>query len=379
MSEQGATSGSEPARSDPARPGPARSARRRRGLLRPLLLVGVPLLVALALLYWYAVSGRYVTTENAYVKSDIVTISADIDGRVVSVEVADNQQVAQGDVLFRIDPEPFRIALDMADANILTVRHDIEAARAEFRQIEAEIDEARERVKFFQQQALRQRELEQRGIAAEVRLEEAELELAAARQRVTALREKLRTVLARLGGDPASAAELHPAFIEAESRRDMAALDLADTVVRAPVDGYVSRMRLQPGEWLEAGEAAFTIIDPQATWIEANLKETQLTHVEVGQRVEVEVDAYPDQVWQGEVASISPATGAEFALIPPQNATGNWVKVVQRLPVRIAVEAPDGQPPLRAGMTVAVRIDTEREPRLAEFVRKAVASVSGGP
>ncbi|MGH6921070.1 MAG: biotin/lipoyl-binding protein, partial [Geminicoccaceae bacterium] len=135
--------------------------------MRPLLLVGVPLFVGLVGLYWYAVSGRYITTENAYVKSDIVTISTDIDGRVVGVEVADNQLVRQGDVLFRIDAEPFQIALAMADASILTVRHDIEASRAEFRQIEAEIEEARERVKFFQQQARRQRELEERGIAAE--------------------------------------------------------------------------------------------------------------------------------------------------------------------------------------------------------------------
>jgi membrane fusion protein (multidrug efflux system) len=365
MSEQEAPSKHEPAR-------------RRRGRLRRLLLIGVPLLAAVVGLYWYAVSGRYVTTENAYVKSDIVAISADVDGRVVSVDVVENQFVKRDDMLFRIDPEPFRIALDMADADILSVRHDIEASRAEFRQIEAEIDEAQERVHFFEQQAKRQRELQERGIAAQVRLEEAELELAAARQKVTALREKLRTVLARLGGDPASAAELHPAFREAEAKRDMAALDLAHTEIKAPVDGFVSRMRLQPGEWLEAGDAAFTIIDPNATWIEANLKETQLTHVEAGQRVEIEVDAYPDHVWQGEVASISPATGAEFALIPPQNATGNWVKVVQRLPVRIAVTAVDNKPPLRAGMTAEVSIDTGREPRLAEFVRNAVASVSGG-
>jgi membrane fusion protein (multidrug efflux system) len=369
MAEQSVSSGPEPA---PRRRG------RSRGLLRPLLLVGVPLLAALGGLYWYAVSGRYVTTENAYVKSDIVAISPDVDGRVVSVEVVENQLVKRGDVLFRIDPEPFEITLDMADASILAVRHDIEASRAEFRQIQAEIDEAQERVKFFQQQAQRQRELEERGISAQVRLEEAELELAAARQRVTALREKLRTVLARLGGDPASAVELHPAFQEAEARRGMAARDLSHTVVAAPVDGFVSRMRLQPGEWVEAGDAAFTIIDPHATWIEANLKETQLTHVEVGQRVTIEVDAYPDHAWSGEVASISPATGAEFALIPPQNATGNWVKVVQRLPIRIAVGSADNKPPLRAGMTAAVSIDTGHEPRLAEFVHNAVASVSGG-
>ena len=146
----------------------------------------------------------------------------------------------------------------------------------------------------------------------------------------------------------------------------MAALDLADAVVHTPVDGVVSRMRLEPGEWLEEGEPAFSIINPTTAWIEANLKETQLEHVEVGQEVEIAADAYPDARWIGTVASISPATGAEFALIPPQNATGNWVKVVQRLPVRIAVDPRDGQPALRAGMTVTVFIDTEREPELAK-------------
>lgn len=359
-------------------PSRADTPRRRRGLMRPLLLFGVPLVAGLAGLYWYAVSGRYVTTENAYVKSDIVTISTDVDGRVVSVEVTENQLVEAGQVLLKIDPEPFQIALDMADASLLSVRNDIEASRAEFRQVEAEIDEAQERVAFYQQQAQRQRDLQERGIAAQVSLEEAELELAASLQRVTALREKLRTVLARLGGDPASAVELHPSFMEAEARRDMAALDLDDAVVRAPVAGFVSRMQLQPGEWLEAGDPAFTIIDPGVTWIEANLKETQLTHIEVGQQVDIEVDAYPDHRWQGQIASISPATGAEFALIPPQNASGNWVKVVQRLPVRILVQTDANRPQLRAGMTAAVSIDTRREPRLAALVRQAVASVSGG-
>ena len=159
----------------------------------------------------------------------------------------------------------------------------------------------------------------------------------AARQRVVALQEKLRTVLAHSAAirERRGAA---PAYRQAEAERGMAALDLDHAVVRAPLDGVVSRMRLEPGEWLEEGEPAFSIINPATTWIEANLKETQLEHVEVGQQVEIAVDAYPAALWLGEVASISPATGAEFALIPPQNATGNWVKVVQRLPVRIAVE-----------------------------------------
>jgi membrane fusion protein (multidrug efflux system) len=350
---------------------------RRRPSLRTMLLGVVPALAGAIGLYWYATSGRYVSTENAYVKADIVAISPDVNGRVVAVEVADNQIVEQGEVLFRLDPEPFRIALDLAEAKILAVRHEIEASRAEFHQIEAEIGEAKERGSFFEQQAVRQRELQERGISAQASLDEAEMELAAAKQRVAALREKMRSVLAELGGDPASAVELHPDFREAEAARDMAGLDLDDAVVRAPVAGIVSRMRLQPGEWLEEGEPAFSIINPASTWIEANLKETQLANVRVGQRVEIAVDAYPGQVWQGEIASISPATGAEFALIPPQNATGNWVKVVQRLPVRITVHPRPDQPPLRAGMTVMVTIDTEVEPELAELARGALAAVRG--
>jgi membrane fusion protein, multidrug efflux system len=361
-----------------SRPEPAPYPRRRgRRMMRPLLLVVVPAIVGLFGLYWYAMTGRYVSTENAYVKADMVAISPDVDGRVIAVGVAENQFVRHGDVLFRLDPEPFQIALDMAEAKMLAVRNDIEAARAEFRQIEAEIEEARERVQFYAHQADRQRELQGRGISTEVQLEEAEVDLMGAQQRVAALQEKLRTVLAKLGGDPASAAELHPMYRQAEAERDMAALDLAHAVVRAPVDGTVSRMRLQPGEWLEEGEAAFSIINPATTWIEANLKETQLEHVEIGQQVAIDADAYPNDLWIGKVASISPATGAEFALIPPQNATGNWVKVVQRLPVRIAVAQAEGQPPLRAGMTVTVSIDTEREPELAKFFNRAVAAVKG--
>jgi membrane fusion protein (multidrug efflux system) len=339
--------------------------------------VVVPTIVGLLGLYWYAMTGRYVSTENAYVKADLVAISPDVDGRVIAVEVAENQFVRQGDVLFRLDPEPFQIALDMAEAKMLAVRNDIEGWRAEFRQNEAEIEEARERVQFYAQQADRQRELQGRGISTEVKREEAEVDLMGAQQREAALREKLRTVLAKLGGDPASAAELHPMYRQAEAERDMAARELAHAVVRAPVDGMVSQMRLQPGEWLEEGQAAFSIVNPATTWIEANLKETQLEHVEVGQQVEIDADAYPNDLWIGKVASISPATGAEFALIPPQNATGNWVKVVQRLPVRIAVEPAAGQPPLRAGMTVTVSIDTEREPELAKFFNRAVAAVKG--
>lgn len=347
---------------------------------RRFVLLGVlPALALLAGLGWWAATGRFVATENAYVKASIVAISADIDGRVVAVDVSDDQKVERGDVLFRIDPGTLEIEQDRAAARMVSAKHRIEGWRAEFQGVQAEIEEAEERAAYYWQQADRQRALERRGFSAAVRLEEAELELAAASKRVVALEQKRRAVLAKLGGDSEIATDLHPAYREAVSDREKAALLLKKTTIRAPISGVVSRMRLEPGEWVEEGEPVFTIVDQERSWIEANLKETQLTHVEVGQSVVVEIDSYPDVGWTGRVASISAATGAEFALIPPQNASGNWVKVVQRLPVRIEIDPAEGQPPLRAGMTASIEIDTERETSLAKLVNQAVANVWSGP
>ena len=351
---------------------------RQRG--RRIVLLGVlPALCLLVGLAWWAASGRYVTTENAYVKARIVAISADIDGRVVAVDVRDDQYVERGDVLFRIDPASMEIDKDRAAARMVSAKHQIAGWRAEFKEVQAELEEAEERAGYFRHQAERQRALEQQGFAAAVRLEEAEVELAAAAKRVLALEQKKQAVLAKLGGDPEISAEHHPAYREAVAEREKAALLLEKTVVEAPISGIVSRLRLEPGEWVEEGEPVFTIVDQRHSWIEANLKETQLTHIDVGQRVAIAVDSYPDHRWSGEVASISAATGAEFALLPPQNASGNWVKVVQRLPVRIHIDPEDDLPPLRAGMTVSVEIDTERETSLARVMNDAVASVLGTP
>ena len=350
----------------------------QRGGRRFVLLVALPLLVFLAGLSWWAMSGRYVTTENAYVKASIVAISADLDGRVVAVRVKDDQWVDRGDELFRLDANDLEIDRDRAAARMVSAKYQIEGWRAEYREVLAEIEEAEERARYYLQQAERQRALERQGIAAAVRLEEAELELTAAGKRVAASQERLRSILAKLGGEPDIAAELHPAYREAVTERERASLQLKKTTVRAPIAGIVSRMRLEPGEWVKEGEPVFTIVDPDSSWIEANLKETQLTHVAVGQPVSIGIDSYPDHEWTGKVASISAATGAEFALIPPQNASGNWVKVVQRLPVRIEVNPANDLPPLRAGMTASIEIDTERETSLAKLVNQAVASVLGG-
>ncbi len=344
-----------------------------------MLLFLVPAVAILAGLSWWAASGRYVSTENAYVKASIVAVSADLDGRVVAVGVNDDQWVERGDELFRLDAKTHEIERDRAAARMVSATYQIEGWRAEFREVQAEIKEAEERAGYYSQQAERQRALERQGIAAAVRLEEAELELTAARTKVAALQEKLRSVLAKLGGDPDIATEHHPAYREAVTERERAALQLEKTTVTAPIAGIISRMRLERGEWVEEGEPVFTIVNPESSWIEANLKETQLTHIAVGQSVSIGIDSYPDHEWSGKVASISAATGAEFALIPPQNASGNWVKVVQRLPVRIDVDPVDNLPPLRAGMTASIEIDTERETSLSKLVASTWASVLGTP
>lgn len=345
--------------------------------MRLVLLLIVPLIAAMIGLYWYAMGGRYVTTENAYIKTNMIAIAPNISGRVIEVKVDDNQSVSSGDVLFQIDPEPLNIAIDRAEARILAVRNEIESKRAEYAQIEAEIDEVIEGQKFLKRQYERQKKLKKRGVATAVRLDKAENQLATSQQTVRALRHKIRRVVADLGGDPLTPIAQHPDYLAARAEYDQSKLMLGYSTVLAPTSGIVSRMQLQPGEWVEDGKPVFSLIESRNHWIEANLKETQLTHVIVGQKVTVELDAYPDVIWEGKVDSISAATGAEFSILPPQNATGNWVKVVQRLPVRIVVSPSSDKPRLRAGMTVTVSIDTEREREMLGIMREAWELIRG--
>jgi membrane fusion protein (multidrug efflux system) len=324
--------------------------------------------------YMYLQSTRYVSTENAYVKADIIQVSTDISGRVVETAVSDHQQVQAGQVLFRLDPEPHRIAMAKAEAEMGAVRNQVESLRAEYREAQGELRETNEQARFLKRQYERQKELRARGVAAMVKLDEARHALAVARERTRRIREKIQRVLANLGGDANLPPEQHPLYMEARAARDRAALDFSRTTVFAADSGIVSNVKLQIGEFVREGTPVFSLISSAEPWVEANLKETELTHVRVGQKVTVVVDAYPDLEWQATVDSISPATGAEFALLPPQNASGNWVKVVQRLPVKLRLAKKSGAPPLRAGMTVEVTIDTERESELLEIIESAVAS-----
>ena len=326
---------------------------------RFLLLVGVPAVAVAAGLALWLQGGRFEETENAYVKAHMIAVTADVSGRVMEVGVRDNEPVAAGALLFRIDPTPFQLTVARAEAEMAVVRTAIEGLRGEYRVALADAAEAQERIGFLARQLERQAKLKERGMGVEATFDEARHNLEAARRRLDSAREKAARVLAALNGDAKLPAEAHPSFLAARAARDAGQDELARVRVVAPAAGIVSNMRLQPGERVERGVPVFSLIESRPVWIEANFKETQLTHMREGQEVTVVADAYPDAKWRGRVSTIAPATKAEFALLPAQNSSGNWVKVVQRVPVLIVLDSsPDGQTPLRAGMTVTARVDT---------------------
>ena len=340
-----------------------------RFALRTVLLVVVPLAAVAVGVYLYAESGRYVTTENAYVKSNVVAISSDVSGRVEWVGVDDHALVRKGQILFRLDQQPFGIALDRAEAQLDLVRTQVENLRIDYHEAMAQVAAEEERVKFLSRQLSRQTKLKDLKLGSEQAYDVAAHDLSLAERQVRVLRQRVQRALQSLGGDPEMEVEEHARYLRARAERDQAAIAFADTSIEAPVDGIVSNMKLQAGEYVEEGDAVFTIIEHGKIWVEANLKETQLTHVLEGQLASITVDAYPGVEWSATVDAIAPATGAEFSVLPPQNATGNWVKVVQRIPVLLDIEQPPGGNPLRAGMTVAVSIDTERERTMPESFR----------
>jgi len=331
---------------------------RSRSWLRFLLLFILPLFsVSLGVLLFFD-GGRYVSTENAYVKAHKIAISSDLDGRVIAVDVTDNQWVEQGQILFRLDQEPLQIKLASTQAHIALVQTDIEALRAAYRQEQAELRLAEERLAYVTREHQRQKKLSRNGIVSASAYEQTEQQMRAARQQLLALQESMNQIRVRLGGDLNSAVEKHPRYQQAQAALNQVELDLRRTLIKAPTAGQISRLTLEAGEYVEAGEPVFSLIAGHTLWIDANFKETQLTHINHGQTATVTADTFPGLLWRAEVSSISAATGAEFALLPPQNASGNWVKVVQRIPVRLELLDVYPEAELRAGMSVQVEIDT---------------------
>jgi membrane fusion protein (multidrug efflux system) len=342
----------------------------RRGLRR-LLLIGVPLVAAVIGVAIYATGGRYVTAENAYVKADIVTVSTDVEGRVIGLPIEDHQRVKEGDLLFRIDPESYEIALALSAVELEMVKDRIAVLRANYRAAKIAAEDAQEQLRLAQRDYERQVALKNRGVASAQKLDQALKEVSNWSRQARSAAERVNETVAELGGDPEILTEKHPMYLKALAERNQAKLDLDHTEVYAPADGIIANLGLEVGEWLDAGAPAFSLIETGDIWIEANIKETSLTYLQVGHPATFVVDAYPDVMFHAEVSSISPASGSEFALLPPQNATGNWVKVVQRVPVRLRILDAAGKPTLRAGMTVTVDIDTGRRRGLFGFGAKA--------
>ncbi|EYD74788.1 Membrane fusion component of tripartite multidrug resistance system [Rubellimicrobium mesophilum DSM 19309] len=325
---------------------------------RRVLMFSVPVLLAAGGGYAWLTGGRYVTTDNAYVQQPLVPVSSDVAGRIVEVDVAENQQVEAGQAMFRLDPEPYRIALEEADAALAQARLSVAQLRSAYSTAQARLGAAQAIEEVRQRELERQESLANQGAASSAALDEATLAARSAENEVTLAQEALSAAAAALGGDPGIATDEVPAVQAALAAREAAARDLAKTLVQAPVPGLVAQVdSLNPGQYVAPGTQVASVVETGDTWIEANFKETQLADLRVGQPVEVEVDAYPDAPLHGTVESLGSATGSQFSLIPAQNATGNWVKVVQRLPVRISVEA-DPDHPLRGGMSAHVSVDS---------------------
>jgi membrane fusion protein (multidrug efflux system) len=335
------------------------------------------LVLALVGAYHYAIGGRYISTENAYVKADKIAISTDVSGRVVKVHVEENQLINKDAPLFELDREPFEIALAKAEAQLHAVRAELKALQELFVDKTTENVQARKDVAFFQKQFDERRKLMRRGVISQDRFDTAARNLEATRNRTDDVREELGRLKARLGGAPDMPIDKIPEVRAAIALRDQAKLDLDRTVIRAPATGIVTKNDLQVGEHVSMGRPIFSIVGWHDIWVEANLKETELTYVTEGQRATITVDAYPDFTWEARVTSIAPATGAEFSILPPQNATGNWVKVVQRIPVRLELSGKPEGPPLRAGMSVIATIDTQHERDLPPIIASAVALIKG--
>ena len=336
------------------------------GRHRRLLLVGGPVVVAIVGAFFYLTGGRYASTDDAYLQAARVQVSCNVSGRVVEVNVHDNQVVHAGDVLFQIDPRPFQIAIQDAEAQLAGSRLRVQAAEAAYHQRQADELAARNTIAYRQDDFDRKKKLSADGITSRAQLDQAAHDLDVARQGLAAASQQTASALAELGGDTTAPIDSRPAVREAQAALDRAKLNYSYTTVRAPLEGIVTKVeQLQVGDYINAVVPQFALVSQKDVWVEANFKETDLSYMRAGQKATFTVDAFPGTTFTGKVQSTSPGTGASFSLLPPENSSGNWVKVVQRLPVRLAIDPGQADLPLAAGMSVVVEVDTQHHRSLA--------------
>jgi membrane fusion protein, multidrug efflux system len=348
--------------------------RRRRRLLRWGLFLLLPL-VLLVGAYFYVRSSRYMTTDDALIQADQVALSTDVSGMVKQIDVRENQHVTAGQPLFNLDPLPFRLKLDQANAQLGVVRDNIDALKANYKNLQAQIVQAQDQIAFDQRQYARQATLAREQFAPQTALDQAWLNLRTAQQNLASLQAQQAATAANLDGNPNLPVSQYSKYRQAVAQRDEDVRELRDTVVRAPYAGYVTNVpSLEPGMYLPASTPGFYLVRTPRIWVEAQPKETELTYVRPGQPVAVTVDTYPGHIWHGTVASLAPASQSQFSLLPAQNTSGNWVKVVQRIPLRAEIDVKPGQPMLRSGMSAEVKVDTGS----VHGVPRALAWLFGG-
>jgi membrane fusion protein (multidrug efflux system) len=325
--------------------------------------------------YLYVTGGQIISTDNAYIQADHVGVSTDVSGLVASVEVKDNQRVSQGQVLFTLKPEPFQIALASAKAQLGNVRNQILNLKASYNQALAEIDQAQVDLPYYQTSFQRQQTLISVSAVSKTTYDDAKHALDSTRQKIAVAKATAQMVLAQLGGHVETAVEQQPTYLQAQAAVDEAQRNLTNSVVRASFEGIVTNVdSLQVGSYLQPPQSGISLVSADHLWIAASPKETELTHMKPGQPVDISVDSYPGVQWHGTVESISPASGSSFSLLPAQNTTGNWVKVVQRIPVRISIDDAGNKPPLRTGMSAEAQINTGQARGLPEMFTGLFAS-----
>lgn len=336
------------------------SGSKTRGGLRLVLMISVPAFLAVAGGYLWLSGGRFENTDNAYVQRAIVSLSADISGRITEVDVKENQFVKAGDLVFRIDPAPYRIALDQANAALASARLDVEQLRVNYTTAQSKLTVAQQALATQQRAQSRNTDLAKKGIATTASVDDALLAVQQAQSNVDLAEQGIAGAAAALGSSPEIKTDDHPSVKAAMAAVENAKRNLSKTAVVAPSDGIISQISsLNVGQFLATGSTIASLVRTGDIWVDANFKETQLGSIKDGQVADVIVDAYPGVALHGTVDGIAAAAGSEFSLIPAQNATGNWVKVVQRVPVRIKITADNGMP-LRSGMSASVTVDTGR-------------------
>src|SRR6516162_1927716 len=334
-------------------------ARLERQRLRMILLVAIPTFAALVGNIFYLSGGRYISTDNAYVGAQKVLITPDVSGKVVHVGVREGQQVRPGDELLTLDHGPFQLALDQAKAKLAAARAEYDKLTMNLKTFNTLVELGQNNVDLKQRDVQRKSTLVSSMAGSAADLDTSKSALLTAQLQLQLAVQQRDTTLSQLLGNPDLPLEQFPEYAQAKAALDNAQRDLDHTVLRAPISGTATQVdNIQLGRFVTAGTPILSVIDDQGPWVDANPKETDITHLRVGQKATLEVDSFPDHTFKGTVIAVSPGTGAQFSILPPQNATGNWVKVVQRVPVRIAFDKDEDTHLLRSGMSVVVEIDT---------------------